>query len=102
MTLDLSTVANWASLVCLPASIAGAISLLLGATERGRDLMADHPKWMVVGIVLLVGLAAFDLASHLGWLPNGELEVVFNENYSNRVVQIDGKEFHNCTFTNVT
>ena len=100
--MDLPTLANIASLVCLPASLVGAISLLLGLSGSGRDFMKNHPRWIFVGLVFLVVLCVADLTARLGLSPSSDLALVFNQTYTNQMVEIDNKEFHNCTFENAT
>jgi hypothetical protein len=94
-----SRVVNPASVFTLPSAVALAV-----ATYKDWHRHPNLKKWGV-GALWFVVLCAYgiDVSDRLGVnIRRGGFIDVFDQTYTNSVVVIDRKEFHNCTFNNVT
>jgi hypothetical protein len=102
MALDLSTAANIASLICLPATFVSGTLLFASLFDEGRQFMVKYKSIPVIIISLILVIGILDLLSRVGWLGSSELETIFNQTYINQTVTINNKDFYNCEFENVT
>src|SRR5437016_5099007 len=86
-------------------NIAGPAAIVMAVityTDWGRRLLANK-HWISAGIVIVMGLLLVaDIAfRHPTWFYP-KLETVVNKKISNQVVVLDGYDYENCEFQNVT
>jgi hypothetical protein len=86
--------------------IAIGLGLLLALTRQGHE-MGKKGKAVVIGF-LVIGFFAYviDVASHLDWVKNlywdRPLIQVWQKEFKNQTVTLDGYEYVECSFENVT
>jgi hypothetical protein len=100
MTFDLSTAASLASLFCLPATIAAIPGVITVFSSGARDWLNTHPRAAPAILVIALILAFLvDAEAKFGYLPQwSELESIANQEFKNRTVAIDGKDFEKLRF----
>jgi hypothetical protein len=83
-----------------------------GFARRVQAVVANS-YWAFTPLALVLLATIILTGRELGWIggkaplqvifdPNAKLEQVFARTYHNQAVQLDGKEFVDCTFDNVT
>jgi hypothetical protein len=93
-------------------SCSGIIRVYLAGFHDVSDIKTTHPLWLLIcALALIIGPAAGGMAlaeqsANMQSLANFREDYPFKEyrgmTYKDETVQIDGKNFIDCTFDNVT
>jgi hypothetical protein len=104
MTLDLNTVANIVSMLQLPATLVTLAGYIAAMTDTGHKWLRQRLALPVIFVVIVLALAFGDLVLHVypSLFQATTLDTVLSRQFQNETVKVDGKEFINCTFTDVT
>jgi hypothetical protein len=87
------------------SNIAGPAVVIMAITtysDWGRRLLANNHWITVVLIIVMGGLISADIISRHPSLLERSLTTVVNKTISNQVVPLDGYDYENCSFVNVT
>jgi len=107
----------WQAAVGMLVGIAALIQILeyFGIRPKHWQVaMNTQSKWrlwlMIVLVAIALGMSAFSLYSSLHRVSNAQfqfsdkapLQVIQDKKYVNETVDVDGREFEDCNFSNVT
>src|ERR1700730_6839312 len=107
--MDLSTIVSWIQAVIWICVGIGYLKKL----KRGEAQMPKVSSNKALGVAILIGLCFSTYSLYLNYqrLPHFEtpdavplksLELIENRSFTNATIEIDGKNFEHCNFTNVS
>jgi hypothetical protein len=106
--MDLGTFVNWVTIGIWIVAVIKWLASFLTPSAKPKLIRTWISSPTLTGILIFIGLAASSLQwyLHRDYSPalntNSKLETVTDAIFSNRTVEIDGKEFRDCHFHNAT
>jgi hypothetical protein len=96
----ISTLADIAGILCLPATIASLPGFAMMFSVKARAFITERRYIPYILVLIVVAIWAIDASSRLGAFKPSYVDV-YNRTFSNETVKLDGHKFFNCTFINV-